>query len=71
MDEEPYNINKTEDSKDSEDKPMDEEPIRKNLELYEYQKKAVAAMLEMEEQKNCNGGFLCFEMGLGKTGTNI
>lgn len=54
---------------DNQNTLMEEEPIRKHLQLYTYQKKAVATMIEMEKRNN--GGFLCFEMGLGKTGNKI
>ena len=35
--------------------------------LYEYQKKALAWMLERESSSDAPGGFLCLDMGLGKT----
>jgi hypothetical protein len=36
--------------------------------LYDYQLKAIEQMKKMEENPNCEGEFLYFEMGLGKTG---
>ena len=35
--------------------------------LYEYQKKALVWMLERESSSDAPGGFLCLDMGLGKT----
>ena len=35
--------------------------------LYEYQKKALVWMLNRESSSDAPGGFLCLDMGLGKT----
>eukprot|EP01083_Nonionella_stella_P058050 152141_1 len=38
-----------------------------SIELFDHQKKGVAWMLQMENDRKCRGGFLCDQMGVGKT----
>merc|ERR1712228_842136 len=46
--------------------PLSVDPKGLNITLFEHQKKGVAWMAHMENERT-NGGFLCDQMGVGKT----